>query len=196
MNRFAERGILMLAVLLALSSLSTAQQPTIRLQFDPATTTASITLSATFHTVHGKFLLHHGEISFDPGSGKISGEIVFDATSGKTGNEGRDRKMHKDVLESARFPTITFRPDRVDGKIAESGPSSSQVHGIFSLHGSDHELTIPVEVKLERDHWAASAHFTVPYEKWGLKNPSTVFLHVGNSVEVEFNGEGTIDGNQ
>jgi len=186
----------MLAVLLALSSLSTAQQPTIRLQFDPATTTASITLSATFHTVHGKFLLHHGEISFDPGSGKISGEIVFDATSGKTGNEGRDHKMHKDVLESARFPTITFRPDRVDGKIAESGPSSSQVHGIFSLHGSDHELTIPVEVKLERDHWAASAHFTVPYEKWGLKNPSTVFLHVGNSVEVEFNGEGTIAGNR
>ncbi len=196
MYRFAERRLLITALLLALSTSSAAQQPTVRLQFDPEKTTAVITLSATLHTVHGKFLFHHGEISFDPGSGKISGEIVFDTASGKTGNEGRDRKMHKDVLESAKFPTIMFRPDGVEGKVAESGPSTSRVHGIFSLHGSDHELTVPVEVKLERDHWAASAHFTVPYEKWGLKNPSTMFLHVGDSVEVEFHGEGKIAANQ
>lgn len=196
MNRFAERGLMITTLLLALSTFSAAQQPPIRLHFDAEKTTAAITLSATLHTVHGKFLLHHGEITFDPDSGKISGEIVFDTSSGKTGNEGRDHKMHKDVLESARFPTITFRPDRVEGKVAEGGASSAQVHGIFNLHGSDHELTIPVEVKLERDHWAASAHFTVPYEKWGLKNPSTVFLHVADSVEVEFHGEGEIAGNQ
>jgi NADPH2:quinone reductase len=90
-NRFIERRLLITALLLPLSTVSAAQQPTIRLQFDPEKTTAPITLSATLHTVHGKFLLQHGEIKFDPGSGKISGEIVFDATSGKTGNEGRDR---------------------------------------------------------------------------------------------------------
>jgi polyisoprenoid-binding protein YceI len=195
-NRFADRRLLITALLLALWTIAAAQPPTIHLRLDPDNTTAAITLSATLHTVHGKFLLHHGEISFDPGSGRVLGEIVFDATSGKTGNEGRDHKMHQDVLESAKFPTVAFRPDRVEGKVAVNGPSTAQVHGIFSLHGTDHELTIPVEVRLEADHWTVSARFSVPYKEWGMKNPSTMFLHVGDSVEVEFHGEGKIAGNQ
>lgn len=98
--------------------------------------------------------------------------------------------MHKDVLESAKYPDITFRPDRVEGKVAEPGTSTVQVHGKFGVHGDEHELTVPVEVHFERDHWTASTHFTIPYVKWGMKNPSNVFLHVGDSVEVEFEGEG------
>jgi polyisoprenoid-binding protein YceI len=144
------------------------------------------------HTVHGKFSLRRGELHFDPSTGQISGDIVFDAASGKTGNDGRDRKMHKDVLQSDKYPDITFKPDRVEGKVAESGASTVQVHGRFSLHGDDHELTVPVDVHFDRDHWTASAHFTVPYVKWGMKNPSNVFLHVGDSVEVEFSGEGKV----
>ena len=161
------------------------------LQLDREQTIAEITLSATLHTVHGKFLLDHGELHFDPTTGKISGEIAFDATSGKTGNEGRDRKMHKDVLESGKFPRIVFRPDRVEGKLSASGASTVQVHGLFLLHGTEHELTVPVQVKLDANRWQATTHFEVPYEKWGLKNPSSLFLHVGDTVEVEFHGEGT-----
>ncbi|HST13062.1 MAG TPA: YceI family protein, partial [Terriglobales bacterium] len=92
----------------------------------------------------------------------------------------------------SKFPDISFRPDSIEGKVADTGSSTAKVHGVFSLHGSDHELTIPVEVKFEGNHWTASAHFSVPYEKWGLKNPSTLFLHVGDSVEVEFHGEGKL----
>lgn len=193
MNFIANRRwIVATGLLLSLATLVLGQQQPAILQLDRAKSNAEITLNATLHTVHGKFLLQRGEIRFDPGSGQISGDIVFDATSGQTGNEGRDRKMHKDVLESARFPHITFRPDRVEGKIAASGPSTAQVHGMFGLHGADHELTIPVEVRFEGDHWTASAHFSVPYVKWQLKNPSTLFLHVGDSVEVEFHGEGKL----
>ena len=163
------------------------------LQVDKTQTTAQITLPATLHTVHGKFLLDRGVVRFDQASAKISGEIVFDATSGKTGNEGRDRKMHKDVLESGKFSQISFRPDRIEGKVSPSGTSTAQVHGIFTLHGTEHELTVPVEVKFEANRWQATARFQVPYEKWGLKNPSTLFLHVDDSVNVEFHGEGTID---
>ena len=149
-------------------------------------------LNATLHTVHGKFLLRRGELRFDPVSGKVSGEIVFDATSGKTGNDGRDHKMHKDVLESAKFPDISFRPDRVEGKVSDSGTSTVQVHGQLGIHGAEHELTVPVEVHFERDRWKGSTHFEVPYVKWGMKNPSNLFLHVGDSVEVEFEGEGAL----
>src|SRR5215472_12156569 len=67
---------------------------------DPAQTRADFTLSASFHTVEGNFKLKRGEIRFDPGSGKITGQIVFDAASGQTGNGSRDKKMHRDVLQS------------------------------------------------------------------------------------------------
>ena len=179
------------ALLLASTGLLAQQVPTV-LRLDPAKTSASITLNATLHTVHGKFILRRGELRFDPFTGTVSGEIVFDATSGKTANDGRDHKMHTDVLESAKFPDISFRPDRVEGKVSDSGTSTVQVHGQFGIHGTEHEVTVPVEVRFERDHWKASTHFEVPYVKWGMKNPSNLFLHVGDSVEVEFEGEGAL----
>ena len=184
-------GFILAALFLASTGLL-AQEAATLLRVDPAKTSASITLDATLHTVHGKFLLRRGDLRFDPVSRKVSGEIVFDATSGKTANDGRDHKMHKDVLESAKFPDISFRPDRVEGKILDSGTSTVQVHGQFGIHGTEHELTVPVEVRFEPDHWRASTHFDIPYVKWGMKNPSNLFLHVSDSVKVEFVGEGAL----
>ena len=74
--------------------------------------------------------------------------------------------------------------------IAEGASSSLTVHGMFRIHGADHELSIPVEAKLAGDHWTAHAQFKIPYVAWGMKNPSKAFLHVGDMVEVEFQGQG------
>lgn len=158
------------------------------LQCDPAQAAADFTLGDSLHTVKGSFSMKSGEIHFDPASEKVSGEIVFDATSGQSGNKGRDRKMHKDVLESERYPEIGFRPDRVEGNVAASGTSTVQVHGMFRIHGAEHEITAPADVTPQGDHWNVSSHFSVPYAKWGMKNPSLLFLRVGNSVDLVFHG--------
>jgi polyisoprenoid-binding protein YceI len=160
------------------------------LDFVPARTTVKFTLGDTIHTVHGEFDLKRGGIHFNSATGVISGEIVVDATSGRTGNGMRDRKMHKDILESAANPEIVFRPDRIDGKVANQGKSNIQVHGIFSIHGGDHEIMIPVEVEMGADHWSAAGHFVVPYQKWGIKNPSTFILRVSESVELDVRASG------
>jgi polyisoprenoid-binding protein YceI len=89
-----------------------------------------------------------------------------------------------------KYPEITFRPDRVDGKVADPGTSTVQVHGILSIHGSDHQITIPVKVQVFADHWIADAHFTVPYVQWGIKNPSSFLLRVSESVEVDVHATG------
>jgi polyisoprenoid-binding protein YceI len=166
-----------------------AQQ--IILRCDAAQTTADFTLSASLHTVHGTFQEKRCDIHFDPATGTVSGEIVFDATSGRTGSDGRDQKMHKDVLESGRYAEISFRPDHVDGKISSSGTQTTQVRGIFIIHGTEHEITVPILVKLGAGHWEASAHFQVPYVKWGMKNPSVLFLRVGDAVDIEFRAAGS-----
>jgi polyisoprenoid-binding protein YceI len=151
----------------------------LQLQLDPARSAAGITLTGNFHTVEGSFALKHGAIRYD-------------ATSGKTGNDGRDSKMHKSVIESARFPEIAFRPDRAQGTLAASGDSTLQVHGMFSIHGAEHEITVPVEVHVEGETWTAKAAFQVPYARWGMKNPSVLFLRVANFVDVQFHAGGSL----
>jgi polyisoprenoid-binding protein YceI len=150
-----------------------------------------MTLGASLHTVHGEFKVKNCEIHFDPSSAVISGDVVFDATTGQTGNSSRDRKMHKDVLESERYSEIKFRPDRVEGPVKTATTSTVQVHGMFTVHGAEQEITVPVEVKLNGDRWTASTRFSVPYVKWGMKNPSNIFLHVRDTVDVEFKTGGS-----
>jgi polyisoprenoid-binding protein YceI len=100
--------------------------------------------------------------------------------------------MHKEILESDRYPEISFRPDRVEGSVANPGKSSVRVHGMFNIHGVDREITVPAEVEMTADHWAAAVHFTIPYAKWGMKNPSTLFLKVNDSVEIDLVAAGSV----
>jgi len=167
-----------------------AQTTGVVLDFVPAKTTVTFTLGDTLHTVHGAFELKRGRLNYNPSTGDMSGEVVLDATSGHTGNGMRDKKMHKEILESAKYPEIVFHPDRVEGKVLPEGASTVQVHGVFSIHGADHEMTLPVQVEMAPDHWATTAHFVVPYTKWGIKNPSTFLLRVSGSVEIDVHASG------
>jgi polyisoprenoid-binding protein YceI len=169
---------------------SFGQTPEVILEFVASQTTATFTLGDTLHTVHGAFALKRGRVNFSPSTNDVSGEVILDATSGHTGNGMRDRKMHKEILESAKYPEIIFRPDRVDGKVLPQGTSTVQVHGVFTIHGADHEMTLPIQVEMAPSHWAATAHFVVPYTKWGIKNPSTFILRVSESVEIDVHASG------
>ncbi len=180
-----------LLALLSFTVLSAAAQQS-TLQLDPAHTSVKFTLGDVLHTVHGTFQLKNGALQFAPSSGKLSGEIVVDARSGESGSGMRDRKMHREVLESEKYPEISFRPDRVEGAVASAGKSSVKVHGLFRIHGVDREITVPAEVEMSTDHWTATVHFTVPYQKWGMKNPSTLFLRVNDSVEIDLTAAGNM----
>src|SRR5580700_10793664 len=178
-----------LSVLVASFSVAAAQDTAF--QLDPAQTKVSFTLGDVLHTVHGTFKLKHGELQIEP-MGKISGSIVVDAGSGDSGSGMRDRKMHKEVLESAKYPEISFRPDRIEGTVSGQGKSSVKVHGMFRIHGIDREIDVPAEVEIFPDRWTATVHFTVPYAKWGMKNPSTLFLRVDDSVQIDLALAGSV----
>lgn len=181
-------------VLSALPQHAAPQPPAseIVLGIDPAQSKVHWTLGSTLHTVHGTFVLKKGTVHLDPASGKAGGEIVVYATSGDSGNDSRDKKMHKEVLESGQYPDVIFRPDRVEGKNTTQGTFTVQVHGMFILHGHEHELTVPVQAELAGDHWTGSAKFSVPFIDWGLKNPSSFFLKVNHAVEIELELKGSL----
>jgi polyisoprenoid-binding protein YceI len=154
------------------------------LQVDPAQTQVEFTLGAVLHTVHGTFRLKRGEMRFDPATGAAGGELVVDATSAQSGDEARDKNMHKTVLESARYPEIVFRPDRVTGKVAPQGASQVRLHGTFSIHGAEHEVEMPVDVEARDGQYRATVKFSVPFVAWGMKDPSTLFLRVEKHVDI------------
>lgn len=187
LNTFITR--IFLAASLLACAVAAAQETAF--QVDPAQSTVKFTLGDVLHTVHGTFKVKHGALQLEP-AGKIAGEVVVDASSGDSGSGMRDRKMHKEVLESSRFPEIAFKPDRIDGNVASVGKSAVMVHGLFNIHGVDREINVPAQLETSGDHWTANVHFTVPYEKWGMKNPSTLFLKVNDTVEIDLIASGSI----
>ena len=138
----------------------------------------------TLHTVHGLFSLTGGTLCFDPPTGKARANSSWTRASGDSGSKARDKRMHSNILESEKYPLITFRPDRVEGKVATEGKSEVQVHGMFSIHGAEHEITVPARVEASGGVYRVNATFQAPYVKWGMKNPSTLLLRVNDTVAI------------
>ena len=46
----------------------------------------------------------------------------------------------------------------------------------FTLHGTSHELTIPMQVHIDGANRTVKTHFAVPDVQWGLKDPSVFIL--------------------
>jgi polyisoprenoid-binding protein YceI len=161
------------------------------LTLDPARSTVHFTVDSTLHTVHGTFALKSGTIHFDPETGKAGGEIVVSGPTGESGNGSRDKRMHKEILETSKYPDLVFHPQRVEGKVSRVGTSDVKLSGVLSVHGSDHDITALVHAELSGDQWHGTSSFEVPYVKWGIKDPSNFLLKVKPvaSVELEMSGE-------
>jgi polyisoprenoid-binding protein YceI len=161
------------------------------LTLDPAQSIVHWTVDSSLHMVHGTFALKSGNLHFDPETGKAGGEIVVAATSGESGNHSRDARMHKEILETPRYPEVIFRPTQVEGKVSQAGASDVRLNGVFSIHGADHDLTALVHAELTGDRWTGTSKFEVPYVKWGIQNPSNFLFKVKPvvNVELEMSGE-------
>ncbi len=171
------------ALLLLLATAASAQETVF--QLDPAQSRVQFTLAATFHAVHGTFQLKDGAIHFNPATGEASGSLVVDATSGKTGNDRRDRRMHRDILEDRKFPDIVFALQHVSGKLAPEGTSQVELQALMTLHGQPHPMTLTIPVQVSHGRVLADTQFVIPYIEWGLKNPGTFVLRVSDKVNVE-----------
>ena len=179
-------------LILFVLALTPALAQRVDLELEPRATTIGWTLGDVLHTVHGTFRLQKGDIWFDSPTGKAGGVLVVNAASGESGSNARDSRMHKNVLESAKYPEITFAPDRLRGTVATTGDSEVELHGLFTIHGGTHELEVRVKSHAEAGKVTASLTFSVPYVKWGMKDPSTFVLKVKDAVMIDVQAAGRI----
>jgi polyisoprenoid-binding protein YceI len=181
MGPFFPSTVVALLLLSASSVLSQNQTLTI----SPESSDVGFTLGGSLHEVHGNFHVQSGSINFDRTTSRVSGSVVVAAGSGKTGNESRDQKMTNEVLDAPHFADVTFTPKSYQGAIAADGDSTIQVTGTFTLHGTPHDLTVPVQLHIDRATCTTKAHIIVPYVKWGLKDPSVFVLKVAKEVDID-----------
>jgi polyisoprenoid-binding protein YceI len=179
MNMFAPLFLLALPLLFASPALAQHETFTIA----PDTSDVAFTLRGSDHSTHGSFHVKNGLVDFD--SATISGSVVVAAGSGNSGNQSRDKKMTNEVLDATHFAEVTFEPRSYQGTIAATGDSTIQVTGTFTLHGTPHEITVPMQVHIEGSNCTTKTHFTVPYVKWGLKDPSIFILKVAKEVDID-----------
>ena len=74
--------VLVLSTCAALQGVPRIAAQEMVLDLDPAKSQVNFTLPDVVHTVHGTFKLKGGAISFDPATGKATGEVIVDVTSG------------------------------------------------------------------------------------------------------------------
>ena len=188
MNRFARTIAFFVAFASAVAA--AAQQQT--LTINPDASSVAFGLTGTGHEVHGSFHVASGTITFDRTLGKASGSIVVSAASGDSGDKGRDKKMHSDVLDVEHYADVTFQPRSFQGTLAASGDSTIQVTGVFTLHGAAHDITVPMQIHIDGANVTAKGNFIVPYVQWGLKDPSIFILKVAKEVHIDLNLAGTV----
>lgn len=190
--KFSRRIFLLvsLALLCIAGSSSALWAQAMTLELDPANTKVEFTLSDVLHTVHGSFALKSGLIHFNPSTGSASGLVVVDVKSGQSGNSKRDRRMHADILQSEQYPDATFTAAKMAGPFLPQGSSEITVDGTFRIHGSDHPITLVVPLQISGNSADFKTQLVIPYEKWGMKNPSTFVLRVSDKVELDITASG------
>ena len=181
-------AVLVLVLIFARAAL--AQHQTFAV--NPDVSEVKIKLNTTHEVVNGTFHIQFGSIEFDRSNPKMWGSVAVLAGSGKTGNDSRDKKMNKDILKVDQYTTVSFEPKTYTGTIAPSGDSTIQVSGVFTLLGNPHDLTIPMQTRIDGSKATAKAHFVVPYVQWGLKNPSFMFWKAENDVAIDLNLVGQV----
>jgi polyisoprenoid-binding protein YceI len=180
----------LVSALFALISPLAAQQTELKL--DPARTRIDWTLGATMHEVEGTFGLKSGDIVFNPKTGEASGQLIVDATSGDSGNKKRDADMNRNVLESAKYSEIVFSPKHVTGFVPGQASSMVQLAGTFTIHGASRELTHTVPFTANNTSVEAHTKFSIPFEEWGMNNPSNMFLNVDKVVQLSITAVGEL----
>ena len=181
MSPFVRSTVVALPLLFVTSVLAQNRTFTI----SPESSDVGFRLDGSVHEVHGNFHVQSGSIQFDRTASQISGSVVVAAGSGKTGNESRDKKMTDEVLDAPHFASVSFVPKSYQGTVAPTGDSTIQVTGIFTLHGTPHDLTVPMQIHIDGTTCTTKTHFIVPYVKWGLKDPSIFVLKVAKEVDVD-----------
>ncbi|MGO9322238.1 MAG: YceI family protein [Solirubrobacteraceae bacterium] len=106
----------------------------------------------------------------------------------KSDRSMRDEKIHEIGLESSRYPTAAFVLSRPVALPASAGQVvHAFITGVFDVHGTSKQQTLPVEFSLSGSTLQAAGSLTFPWSEFGMSAPSVGgFVNVTGTATMEF----------
>lgn len=98
-----------------------------------------------------------------------------------------NRELREIVLETAKYPEITFKSTDVRGSLS-GGQFEAQIGGDLTLHGVTRHIVIPAQVTLSNDLLRARGEFTVSRGDYNVKATSAVhgMVRVRDKLKFSF----------
>jgi len=94
------------------------------------------------------------------------------------------KELDEIVLESAKYPEITFKSTDVKGKFV-NGSFEAEIGGDMTLHGVTRRVVIPAKVTINGDNLRAQGEFEINRKKFNVK--ATTAFHGFVRVKHELN---------
>lgn len=138
-----------------------------------------------------------GRVSI-PASGPAQGtlELEADAKSLEVLDKVSDKdkaeitkSMNEAVLESAKFPKITFKSASISNFSQANTGANFTLNGDLTLHGVTKRIAVPVSVTLSPPQLRATGKYTLKQSDFGITPYSAAggAIKVKNEVEISFN---------
>lgn len=183
--------VFLLLCFFSLASLAEAEQ--VVLHFDSDKTQIRWKVRENLRVIHGTFAFKGGEVALNSSAGSAQGELLVDTDSLQSGNQARDTRLKREVLETGKYPQAFFHATHISGTLKEGAGQQITVGGLFNIHGNDHPFTINVNVTRKGNQADLTTQFKVPYAAWGMKRPGGILWGFNKEVEIEISSHASIE---
>ncbi len=99
-----------------------------------------------------------------------------------------NRELREIVLETEKYPTITFKSTNVTGKLLRDGSFDAKIEGDLTMHGVTRRIRIPTRVSLIGSDLRAQGEFTVDRSDFNVTATSAFHgtVRVRNKLKFTF----------
>lgn len=99
-----------------------------------------------------------------------------------------NREINEIVLETDKYPEITFKSTEVSGRLKASGLYEAKISGDLTLHGVTQHVVIPAEVSIEGNDLRARGEFEINRSDYNVKATSAMHgtIRVRNKLHLTF----------
>jgi polyisoprenoid-binding protein YceI len=106
-------------------------------------------------------------------------EITADLSTLKSDDDRRDSQLHRQALETDRFPTATFsltEPIELPAAAAQGEGVDVSATGDLTLRGVTKSVQIPLQARLETERVVLIGSLDITFADYGIEKPSSFMV--------------------
>ncbi len=122
------------------------------------------------------------------GEAITEGSITVELTTLKSDEDRRDGQVQGRILQTSEFPQATFiikGPVTLPAAPAVDATVLLDAPGTLNLHGTDQEITIPLQVKRTANGFEVIGSTSIKFTDYGISDPSNPAAQVEDNALLE-----------